>query len=314
MSLIRLNLGREPKSVLAFGEVLWDQLPTGDLLGGAAANFACLLQGLGVDCSLASRLGTDSLGQRARAALSQVGLCARHVQMDKHAPTGTVDVFLDDGGHPSYTITPEVAYDHIVATPDLLEQAGQCALLYFGTLAQRHKNSRNALWALLEAAPQAIKLLDINLRRDCYTAQTVVAGLRHCDMLKLNESEAAELNALLHLGTRTTEEFATAMIERFDLDLCLVTCGSDGVFAQSNTGQVQRVPGYPVTVQDTIGAGDAFTAGFVWSHLQGVSLRESCEVGVRCGALVAMQRGGMVPVRAEQITCFPFASWLVPSS
>jgi fructokinase len=307
-----LNLGREPKSVLAFGEELWDQLPTGEMLGGAAANFACLVQGLGVDCSLVSRLGNDALGERARQALAQVGLSALNVQTDLTAPTGSVAVHFD-GGHPHYTIAPQVAYDHIAATPALLDQASQCSLLYFGTLAQRHKASRYALWQLIEAAPQAIKLLDINLRQDCYTAQTVTAALSRCDMLKLNESEAQELNALLRLGATTPEEFSEAVIERFNLDLCLVTCGPDGVFAQTNTGQMQRVPGYPVTVHDTIGAGDAFTAGFVWSHLQGVSLRESCEVGVRCGALVAMQQGGMVTLRPEQITCFPFASWLVTS-
>lgn len=132
-------------------------------------------------------------------------------------------------------------------------------------------------------------------------------------MLQINETEAQELNLLLRLGAGTPEEFSDAVINRFNSDVCLVTCGADGVLGQTNTGQVQRVPGYPVTVQDTIGAGDAFTAGFVWSHLQGVSLRESCEVGVRCGALVAMQKGGMVALRPEQITCFPFASWLVPS-
>jgi fructokinase len=313
LSLIRLNLGREPKSVMAFGEVLWDQLPTGPMLGGAAANFACLVQGLGVDCTLVSRVGDDPLGQKARQALAHLHLSSSHVQTDPRAPTGTVAVHFDGGGHPDYTIAPHVAYDHIEVTPALLEQASQAAMLYFGTLAQRHRTSRDTLWQLIEAAPQAIKLLDINLRRDCYTAKTVTAALSRCDMLKLNESEAQELNLLLRLGASTPEEFSEAVIERFNLDLCLVTCGPDGVFAQTNTGQMQRVPGYPVTVHDTIGAGDAFTAGFVWSHLQGVSLRESCEVGVRCGALVAMQQGGMVTLRPEQITCFPFASWLVPS-
>lgn len=313
MSPIRLNLGREPKSVLAFGEVLWDQLPEGNLMGGAAANFACLVQSLGVDCTLVSRLGNDILGERARTALAHFKLRDGHVQRDGVHPTGTVNVHLDDDGHPEYAIATQVAWDHIAVTPALLEQASQCALLYFGTLAQRSRGSRDTLMQLLEAAPQAIKLLDINLRRDCYTAQTITQALHHCDMLKLNESEAVELSHLLRLGSHCAESFSTAIIERFNLDLCLVTCGPAGVYAQSNTGQVQRVPGYPVTVVDTIGAGDAFTAGFVWSHLQGVALRESCEVGVRCGALVAMSQGGMVPVRPEQITCFPFASWLVPS-
>ncbi|HET6347154.1 MAG TPA: carbohydrate kinase [Myxococcota bacterium] len=291
--------------VLVFGEVLWDVLPTGSVLGGAPANFATRVQYLGVPVVLASRVGCDPLGEEALATLSRLGLDVSSVQHDPTLPTGTVEVVVDDAGSATYNILPGVAYDAIAATPDLLAAAARAEVLYFGTLCQRNATARATLLALMEAAPQATKLLDVNLRRDCFTRETVEESLRRADILKLNETEVVDIAGLLNLGVTEMEAFAEAVITRYDLQLCLVTRGALGVFARGKDGQRHYVPGYDVKVVDTIGAGDAFTAGFVWSQLNGGSLSESCEVGTRLGALVATQRGGMEPITVEQLNSAP---------
>jgi 5-dehydro-2-deoxygluconokinase len=63
------------------------------------------------------------------------------------------------------------------------------------------------------------------------------------------------------------------------------------------------VPGFPVEVLDTVGAGDAFASGLIWSRLQGKSWYESCRFGNACGALVVTRHGCAValPNRADVI-------------
>lgn len=292
--------------VLAFGEVLWDKLPNGSVIGGAAANFASRVQSLGIDVSLVSRVGQDDLGQESTQILRGMGLSIDHIQRDAKRATGTVQVHFDDHGSPSYIILEDVAYDYIACTPDVVQAAKQAQLIYYGTLAQRTPTARHSLAMLLEAAPDTTRLCDVNLRVGCYTKQTVELSLRAANILKCNEVEVTDLADMFEFGTHDIEAFCDLAIKRFDLDLCLITRGPLGAFAKHKNGERHMVPGYAITVVDTIGAGDAFTAGFVWAHVRGKSLAECCEMGVRCGALVATHRGGMVPITVSQLNGKPF--------
>ena len=76
-----------------------------------------------------------------------------------------------------------------------------------------------------------------------------------------------------------------------------VTRGAAGSLLIGERG-VDEHPGYRVRVADTVGAGDAFTAGLVQEFLRGSSLAETNETANRVGAWVASQVGAM-PVPGE---------------
>lgn len=297
---------KQPGRVFAFGEVLWDQLPNGSVIGGAPANFASRVQSLGIDMTLVSRVGQDDLGQESTQILQRLGLSTDFIQRDAKKPTGTVQVTFDDYGSPSYDITKDVAYDYISCTSELVAAAKRAEIIYFGTLAQRNTVARQSLSMLLEAVPDTVRLCDVNLRVGCYNKQTVSSSLRAANILKCNEVEVTDLADMFEFGTHDIEEFCDIAIKTFELDLCLVTRGPLGAFAKHQNGERIIVPGYSVQVVDTIGAGDAFTAGFVWSHVRGQALADCIEMGVRCGALVATHRGGMVPITVAQLMGKPF--------
>src|SRR5262245_54023321 len=137
------------KTILAFGETLWDLLPTGPVLGGAPCNFAYRVNSLGDRAILVTRLGRDDLGKKAFEKLQQLGMDTSFVQWDDEHPTGTVPVTVDDKGVPDFTITPNVAYDHLELTDELRRLASTVDCIYFGTLIQRSADSRRSLIELV---------------------------------------------------------------------------------------------------------------------------------------------------------------------
>ncbi|MGD2174180.1 MAG: carbohydrate kinase [Candidatus Brocadiaceae bacterium] len=292
------------KTVLAYGEALWDLLPSGPQLGGAPFNFAYRVDSLGDSGAIVTRLGRDDLGWEAHDRIVELEMETRFVQWDDEAPTGTVEVDLTDPNNPDFTIVPDVAYDNIEATDELIEAAREADCVCYGTLAQRTEKGRETLAALLEAASRPMKLLDINLRRDCYTSQTVTSSLERADVLKLNDQEAKELTRMLDMGASSIPAFAEAIIGDWDLTQCVLTFGERGAFAADGSGQKAYVPGYRVGLVDTCGSGDAFTAGFIRRLLRERPLVECCILGNALGAMVATQDGATAPILLEEVEEF----------
>jgi len=290
--------------VLAYGELLWVVLPSEAVLGGAPANFAYRLQSLGQPARVVSRIGRDELGDRAIEQLNRLGVDVSLIQRDEQYPTGSVDITLSAAGDASYIINTGVAYDHIRLTEELRTHARSCRALYFGSLIQRHEDSRQTLNTIIEEAGDAVKLLDLNLRRDCYTPSTVESSLRFADILKLNHQEAAVIAEMLGLTARSLPEFSEQIMKRFSIRICLITRAEQGVYARSADGQETTQGGYEASVVDTIGSGDSFTAAFLNAFLGGSSLEACCDAGNRLGALVAQRKGGMSPINATEVAAF----------
>jgi fructokinase len=297
-------------------------LPDGPELGGAPSNFAYRMHSLGREATIVSRVGNDELGKRALAALREKGLTTDSIQIDPVRPTGMVNVKVSAAGEPAFEIVPDVAYDFIEFTPDLERLAASAECVCFGTLIQRSERSRETLHRFLDPARSAKKVLDLNLRKDCYSVETVRESLVRADILKLNESELLTLADLLHLdkeeleGNETEVDqlrfFAADLARIYELELCIVTRGAAGSLvvkvdhdsdARGSRHIMHAVahPTFSVDVQDTCGSGDAFTAAFIDQYLRRAPLDICSAWGNALGALVAARRGGMVPVSKEEI-------------
>jgi len=292
------------KTVLAFGEVLWDLLPTETALGGAVCNFIYRVNSLGDNGIIVSRLGRDELGEKAFQRVSDLGLGTEYLQWDNHHPTGTVPVTFDENNNPNFVILPNVAYDYIEMTHLLKEAASTADCLCFGTLSQRSEATRQTLKQLIELADNSLKLLDINLRKDCYNIDTITYSLEKSDVLKLNEDELHEIAEMFDLTGRDALRLCENIMDKWSIQCCVVTLGEKGAFALSRKGEKVYVPGYRVDLADSVGAGDAFTAGFAYCILRELSLSEACELGNVLGAIVSTQKGATSPITQDEIESF----------
>ena len=293
-----------PKKIAAFGELLWDLLPTGKVLGGAPANFIYRINSFGDEGTLLSKVGNDKAGKEAREVLRKLGLSAEGIQTDYELPTGSVIVKIDEHGNPDFNIITDVAYDHIEINQEMIDAFSQADCVCFGTLVQRYGISKNTLRELIHQSPNVVKFLDINLRKKCYTAATVEDSLRMANILKANDEELLITKELLGLKSESLKDLARETLEKFDLEIILCTLGSFGAFCLTHDDVFHYDPGYQISLGDTVGAGDAFSAGFIHYYMNGKEIEEALRFGNAAGALVATTIGATSPVSKEQILDF----------
>jgi len=291
------------KKVVGLGEVLWDILPERTCLGGAPANFAYITMLMGEQGIVASRVGQDSRGKEALRRVKELGLDISYVQTDRNHPTGTVQVELDSQGQARFAIAHPVAWDFLEWTPDWQQLATEADAVCFGSLAQRSEESRATIRQFLGAAsPRAVKIFDVNLRQSYYSQEVLSASMKLADIVKLNDEELPKIMSLN--GFPQTDELSSArrLMDAYELKLVCVTRGGRGslLVRGEETGEHS---GFRVKVADTVGSGDAFTAGLVHEYLQGAPLGRMNEVANRVGAWVASEVGAMpMPKRGlEQV-------------
>jgi fructokinase len=299
------NAGKRSHLIVGIGELLWDLLPEGPQLGGAVSNFSVMAARLGNHSVIASRVGDDPLGHDARALLANLPVDSTYLQQDINHVTGSVTVTLSDG-QPQYVIHEPVAWDYLELTPEWLSLAQRADAVCFGTLAQRTPNSQRTILGFLdETRPDCMRLLDVNLREPFYSSTTLESSLHFATVLKMNDGEVPLVLELLGLpgtGETTPDALvagARALIDEFHLALVCITMGGNGSLL-IGPSQVDRHPGVPTQVADTVGAGDTFTAALAHYYLQGASLAVLNEAGNRWGAWMASQKGAMPKLEDTQ--------------
>lgn len=281
------------KKVVGLGEVLWDILPERTCLGGAPANFAYITTLMGDQGIVASRVGEDSRGVEALQRLEELGLDIDHVQTDGEHPTGTVKVTVDGKGLARYEIAHPVAWDFLEWTLDWQHLAEKADAVCFGSLAQRSEHAHATIRRFLGAtSPGAVKIFDVNLRQSYYSQETLSESMKLADVVKLNDEELPKIMALANLQHKDELTSAQRLISAYDLKLVCITRGGRGSLLVRG-GESSEHPGFRVNVADTVGSGDAFTAGLMHEYLQGASLALMNEVANLVGAWVASEVGAM---------------------
>ena len=275
---------------LSFGEILFDVIENEPYLGGAPLNFAAHLAQCGVESYIFSKVGADKLGAEALRQVKRLGVITDFIEVDKAHATGTVNVVLS-AGQPDYTITENVAYDFITLKGKAAALGEtEFDLLYYGTLAQRSPQSRETLRQIVAQKRFKQVFYDVNVRKGFYSREILENSLRHCSMLKLNDEEVKVLSQLLYQQELSMEGFSRKTVAAYGIALVIITAGAEGCYLFEE-GQLHFVPGQAVVVADTVGAGDAFSAAFVYKYLGGASALEAAKVATKLGAYVASCRG-----------------------
>ncbi len=273
--------------------------------GGGPANTAAALARLGTPTRFAARFADDVFGRAFRARMAAAGAHLDGCLTATQAATLAV-ADLDAEGRAAYSFHAEGTADW-QWTPEELAAAtdGPLSCLHTGSLALVRPPGAAALEALLEQIrPRATVSLDPNVRPQLVDParyrERLPQWCRSADVLRLSDDDLA------HLLPGTGPEPAARILHGYGVPLVVVTLGGEGVFA-SFGGRALRVPSPAVDVVDTVGAGDAFMAGFLHAmHTAGVlggrvdglgdgTVAAALEEGVRVASAVCSVRGPDLP-------------------
>jgi fructokinase len=274
-------------SVVGIGELLWDMLPDGKELGGAPANFVYHANFFGANATIISALGNDESGEEISGLLKKRNL--EYSINIVNYPTGRVSVKLDNG-IPNYVIHENVAWDFMALKDSVIPVLQKADAICFGTLSQRSKVSFETIQEAIKLVSKtALKVLDINLRQSFYTKKIIETSLKSANAVKLNDEELVILSEMFNLPIGQ-DEACRQLLNQFNLKLLALTKGVEGSVLYT-PNEISRYSTPKVTVVDTIGAGDSFTAAMVMGFLNEKPLKQIHKEAVEHAAKVCTSKG-----------------------
>jgi fructokinase len=256
--------------VTVIGEALIDLVPSGPPggyvahPGGSPFNVAVASARLGNRTALMARLAERGFGPllRTTAAAEGIDLSAAARAAE---PTTLAVVVMDGPGHASYEFYLQGTADWQWTIAELRKRPTDTAVLHFGSIASWTPPGSERIDQLIREARARNGVLisyDPNIRPAVLGAPTrarhlVERSVRYAHVVKASAEDIGWL-----YPSRSVDEVAADWNE-LGAALVVITDGADGARAYRRGAQLLRRPGRRVTVVDTIGAGDAFTAGLL---------------------------------------------------
>jgi len=264
-------------------------------LGGKGANQAAAAARLGAATAFVGRIGRDEMGAQARGLLDGFGIDLTGLGEDAAAGTGIAQITVGEADGQNVIAIVGGANMRIDET-DVARAAARLAdarvlmlqlevpLAASLDLAARARAA--GVTVILDPAPAPEGGLD-------------PAVLRAVDIVTPNETETA---ALLGCRPSTPEDGINAardLVAR-GCRIAIVKLGGNGV-AFAGDGHEGFVPPFPVTVVDTVAAGDCFNAGLAFALARGDTLPDAIRLAAACGAIAVTRPGAAAaaPTLAE---------------
>lgn len=284
------------QKIICFGEILWDNFPSGPLPGGAPMNVCYHLHNLGMEPVLVSATGSDAEGRELKSFLEKKGVPTNFVQENQHHATGQVKVSFNNQGEPAYDIVFPAAWDFI-HKPSSIEWPMVQAIVY-GSLAARNEKSRSTIQSMLYET--SYKVMDINLRYPHYSPEVILALASQADLLKVNQDELKMVCEWLGITQDEEEEKAKKVMKIWDLKEVIITKGGEGSSLYSKNGQWSIKPP-KVKIVDTVGSGDSFLAGYLSKRLTGSAEYDALKFATALASLVTARSGACPDYSIEEI-------------
>lgn len=251
--------------------------------GGKAANQAVAIAKLGTKVSLVGQVGEDNFGRTLIEGLQASGVNTDGITINPHTFSGIASIVVDSQG--ANTITCAAGANNLVRETELkqfkklLPQA-KIALLELGipiatVLHAAREAKANGCLLILDPAP-----VNCNLPEELYPL---------IDILTPNEVEASQLVGFTVDGVTTAKQ-AASFIHQMGVKNVIITLGSQGSICSDGLESFWVKP-IPVTVVDTVAAGDAFNGALAAALASGKTLQEAVYWATVGGALAVTKNG-----------------------
>jgi ribokinase len=264
--------------------------------GGKGSNQAVGTAKLGARSYFAGIIGDDKLGEIATELYAREGVDTTYMQKTREMATGVGFIILNPTGHNGIIL--DMGANKLMGAAFVDQVEAQVA---------RSDVVMSVLELPVAAAAQAMKLgRKHGVRTILNPAPATELDdevLHNVDYLTPNETELRILMGLAPDDPTPTEDLAQKLRQR-GVGTLVVTIGGEGALVLTGEGMI-RVPGAPVDVVDTTGAGDAFNSGLAVALAEGKELVQAVKFA-NCAGALACTRLGVIPALASRQTVDEF--------
>lgn len=240
--------------------------------GGDALNEAVVLSRFGVPVQLISKVGDDEAGKQVLGFLQANGVATDCVKQERGLVTGINIVLVDAMGERHFLTNPNGSLRKLSVkdVEPFLKETGE--IVSFASMfvsPMLDIPAMEKIFKQVKSQPGRILVADMTKAKCGERLEDLQGLLPYVDYIVPNEAEAALLT-----GIEDSYENARLLIEA-GVKCAVIKRGSRGCLIRTKEEYLE-IPAYPAErVIDTTGAGDCFTAGFLWGLSQGFSL-EKC--------------------------------------
>lgn len=271
-------------------------------IGGSESNVAIGIQRLGGSAVWCGRIGADSLGQLVRREIRAEGVAVRATD-DPVAPTGlmlkerrtmsTQKVNYYRAGSAGSRLEPDDVDSSLIMKASILHVSGVTPALSLSAA----KTIRHAI-DIARSAGVTVSF-DLNYRANLWTAKD--AGDCYRELVPLTDVVfAGDEEAALAVGSAGGPTELARRLAGLGPSQAIIKLGSEGATA-SIDGEIYHQAAVPIEPVDTVGAGDAFVAGYLAELIIGKSPSQRLELAAQTGAFACLAYGDWegLPTRAE---------------
>ncbi len=245
--------------------------------GGVGRNIVHNCALLGLECSFVSAVGADENAGEIIRELKSLGVNTNDIYISKEIPSGTYICIIDEGGDMLIGLNDMQIVDCI--NKDFLATCDLSADI----LALDANLTRDALEYALSKKRGLVFAEPVSVKK----AVNLVPFLDKIDIIKPNVYEAEALS-----GVNTENEsgiyLAGEKLLKKGIKEIYITCGSNGVYAFSQRGGVLHYNTLPGEIKNANGAGDAFSAGVLYSLAHGFEPEKTCAFASGCAQFAMM--------------------------
>ncbi len=263
-------------------------------IGGAVVNTAIVLDKLGLKTGLLACTGKDIWAEKAAETLNATKINQSYIKTKPESTTGLIFLIVTpDGERTMYSCRgANVQYSAGDVEEGALKNA---AMLHISGYALVESPQKDAAWRAVEQAKKYhIPIsLDTGLDPAIHNPQDLCRLMPDLTICVTGLKETAEL-----FGLSNPEEAAEHLLD-LGVKIAAIKLGEKGSFIAAESDKF-HCPAFMVDAVDTTGAGDSFTAGWIYGWSKGMSLRASALTGSLLGALAASVYGAGLALPGKQ--------------
>jgi 5-dehydro-2-deoxygluconokinase len=294
-------------------------------VGGSPTNMSVGCRRLGLKSALLTAFGEDPVGDFVAHFLREEGVDIRYSPRKPGRHTSAVVLGIEPPDKFPLVFYRDNCADIALSIDDVLAApiAQSRVFQFAGTnLSQEPSRSATLYAAELARNAETAVVLDLDFRpnqwHDPRAFGTAVRSVLHCADIVMGTED--EINAAMLSDPRSvklthsqvsdarvsgnTAEHVAKLLE-LGPEVVVEKLGEAGCRIHRRGAASEDVAGFPVTVQNILGAGDAFGAGFLYGYVKGWDLRKSARLGNACGAMVVTRHGCSISMPFwDEVTSF----------